>query len=60
VLATPALCLMMENAMKVVGEIRSSEAMEHFLARPRLALGALIFVAGTALLVTEACKVFYR
>jgi hypothetical protein len=46
--------------MKLVNEIKKSEAVESFIARPRLALGAMIFIAGTTLLLTEALKVIYR
>lgn len=46
--------------MRIVSEIKKSEAMENFLARPRLALRAVIFFAGTTLLLTEALKVIYR
>ena len=46
--------------MKFVAEITKSEAVESFIARPKLALGAMIFIAGTTLLLTEALKVIYR
>jgi len=46
--------------MRIVSEIKNSEAMTSFLGRPRFALGALIFFAGTTLLLTEALRVIYR
>jgi hypothetical protein len=46
--------------MKLVNEITKSVAVESFIARPRLALGAMIFFAGTTLLAAEALKVIYR
>lgn len=46
--------------MRIISEITQSEAMASFLARPRFALGATIFFAGTMLLLIEAIKTLYR
>lgn len=46
--------------MRIVSEISKSEAMGSLIARPRLVLGAVIFFAGTTLLLTEALKMIYR
>lgn len=46
--------------MRVLTEIKHSEAMEQFIARPRFMLGASIFVAGMTLLAVEAMTLLYR
>jgi hypothetical protein len=46
--------------LRIGGEIAKSKGMEHFLARPRFALGVAIIFAGTTLLLTDALKVIYR
>lgn len=40
--------------MRTIKEIIKSEAMERFISRPKFVLGAILFFAGTTLLLTDA------
>jgi hypothetical protein len=60
VLGYPALIFGGKKKMRIFNEITKLPAMESFLARPRFVLGAMIFLAGTTLLLTEALKVIYK
>ncbi|XUK66300.1 hypothetical protein ABMA08_07925 [Pseudomonas yamanorum] len=46
--------------MQAIFEIKNSEAVAKFIARPRIILGTTILVAGLMLLTFEVAKVFYR
>ena len=46
--------------MRLITEIKNSDAMTQFIARPRFVLGTLILCAGVTLLVAEGAKSLYR
>lgn len=46
--------------MRTIDEIRNSQAVSNFLARPRIILGVVIFCAGVTLLTVEAASTLYR
>ncbi len=46
--------------MRALAEIKNSQAVSSFVARPRLLLGLVIFSAGITLLTVEAASTLYR